>query len=98
MPWGTRGIVSLREEFVQLAMKPDSNISALCRGFGVSRKTGYKWLELADIPRATGSPLQDQSRRPHTSPAKTPAEIEAQLVQLRHKHPAWGGRKLKRAL
>lgn len=96
MPWGTRGIVSLREEFVQLAIKPDSNISSLCRGFKISRKTGYKWL--ARAAGLTGTPLQNQSRRPHSSPARTAAQIEQRVVELRRERPYWGGRKLRRVL
>lgn len=90
--------MSLREEFVQLAMKPDSNISSLCRRFEISRKTGYKWLERAAMPLTSSSPLQNQSRRPRSSPTQTPAPIEERVVQLRQERPAWGGRKLKRVL
>ena len=36
--------MKVRHEFVLKALEPDANISALCREYGVSRKTGYKWL------------------------------------------------------
>ncbi|HEY9132867.1 MAG TPA: IS481 family transposase, partial [Dyella sp.] len=42
MPWNTRNLMSLRSEFVALARQADANISALCRSYGISRKTGYK--------------------------------------------------------
>jgi len=45
MPWREATAMSLRLEFVQLAMKDGANISQLCRDFGISRKTGYKWLQ-----------------------------------------------------
>lgn len=79
-----------REEFVRLARKPDSNVSELCRRFGISRKTGYKWLQRED--------LEDRSRRPKSSPTKMPDEREALVVALRAQHPAWGGRKLSHVL
>ena len=80
----------LREEFVGLARQADANISELSRRFGISRKTGYKWL---------GRPeLTDQSRRPQHSPTKTAPALEANVVELRHKHPAWGGRKIAQVL
>ena len=36
--------MDLRLEFVMLARQPGANVAALCRRFGISRKTGYKWL------------------------------------------------------
>ena len=77
-------------------MKPEVNMSALCREYGVSRKTGYKWLARY---RKDGLPgLQERSRRPHHSPNQTTAEVEQVIVQAREQHPVWGGRKLKRWL
>ena len=40
MPWNERNRMSLRREFVLLARQPGANISALCRGVSISRKTG----------------------------------------------------------
>lgn len=45
MPWREATAMSLRLEFVQLATKDGASISRLCRDFGISRKTGYKWLQ-----------------------------------------------------
>ena len=44
MPWKVREVMTLRKEFIQLATQPDRNIRELCRRFGISPKTGYKWL------------------------------------------------------
>ena len=44
MPWNEVTLMSLRFEFIHLALSPDNNFSMLCRRFGISRKTGYKWL------------------------------------------------------
>jgi transposase InsO family protein len=94
MPWEARDALSLREEFVLLAQQPDRNMAQLCERFRISRKTGYKWLARL----ASDGALQDRSRRPRSSPAKTCAEIEAAVAALRRQHPAWGGRKLRRVL
>lgn len=83
-----------RIEFLRLAGLEGSNISALCRRFGISRKTGYKWLGRA----ADGEAVSDRSRRPLGSPHRTGAEIEAHVVALRQDHASWGGRKLRRCL
>jgi transposase InsO family protein len=71
-------------------------MSELCRRFGISRKTGYKWLGRVKGAGAAG--LADRSRRPRRSPGRTAAVMEAQVVELRGAHPAWGGRKLRRRL
>ncbi|MGQ9689076.1 MAG: helix-turn-helix domain-containing protein [Desulfobaccales bacterium] len=36
--------MSEKQEFISLALRPDSNIARLCRYFQISRKTAYKWL------------------------------------------------------
>ena len=73
MVWTEKTTVSLREEFVHLARQEGANKRALCRQFGISPKTGYKWLARAqEVPRAGAeSPLKDRSRRPLASPARS---------------------------
>jgi transposase InsO family protein len=85
--------MALRAEFVALARTEGANVATLCRRFGISRKTGYKWLARHAAEGMLG--LADQSRRPHGSPARTSARIEALLVRARQAHPAWGARKLR---
>ena len=45
MPWKEVSTMDLREEFVMLASHETANHSTLCARFGISRKTGYKWLD-----------------------------------------------------
>jgi transposase InsO family protein len=96
MPWKVRDAMSLRAELVSLMQQEGANVSALARGFGVSRTTAYTWAQRAQ--RGQGAALADRSRRPATSPWKTAAAVEARVVALRGEHPAWGGRKLRRRL
>jgi len=92
MPWKEVSTVSLRSDFIALAQQQGANVALLARRFGISRKTAYKWLGRT---RGGGpDPLADRSRRPHTCPARTPAPLEQLVLQLRDRHPAWGGRKL----
>ena len=95
MPWKEATAMSLRVEFVQLAMKDGANISQLCRDFGISRKTGYKWVMRFQESGGDPSSLADRSRRPHRSPGRTPAAVEQAVLQVRQEHPAWGGRKIR---
>jgi len=90
MPWSEVTVQENREEFVRLARQADANVSELCRRYGISRKTGYKWLARDDF--------DDRSRRPHASPSRTSARVEDKVVALRAKHPAWGGRKIAHVL
>ena len=94
MPWKEVSIVSERKEFVTLALSADNaNVRELCRRFGVSPPTAYKWLRryLSD----GDSGLADLSRRPRHSPGRTSPEVERAVLELRDGHPAWGARKLR---
>ena len=96
MPFMECSIVSQREEFCRLALTSGIGVRGLCRRFGIGPTTAYKWLARY---RASGlEGLADRSRRPRVSPSRTPAELEARVVELRQAHPVWGGRKLRRLL
>jgi len=92
MPWKKVSVGSQRAEFVALAGAGGANIRALCRSFGISPTTGYKWLARSE--GAGAASLQDRSRRPHRSPRKTDSELEAAVLSVRDHHPSWGGRKI----
>lgn len=92
MPWKEATKMELKKEFVMLAEQPNANMSQLCRRFGISRPTGYKWLARYQAEGLRG--LAERSRRPHTSPNKTPAHIEQLVKNARQDDPGWGGRKL----
>lgn len=96
MPWNTRDAMSLKEEFVALAQQPGSNIRELCRRFGISAPTAYKWLKRYEMQGVDG--LQEKSRRPLTSPQLTPPALEAEVLKLRKDQPAWGGRTISTML
>src|SRR3954471_6704422 len=96
MPWNEVSAMSLRHEFVVLATAPGANVRQLCRRFGISPKTAYKWIARF---HSGGTPaLADRSRRPHKSPDATTPEVENTILRLRDQHPAWGARKLRRRL
>jgi len=93
MPWECRTVEDQRREFAQAAMYCN-NFSALCREFGIDRHTGYKWKERY----ATQQPLTDRSRRPHTSPSKTPEEVELLILAVRADNPGWGAKTIHKVL
>jgi putative transposase len=92
MPWKEMCTMGIREEFVLRALSPDANVAALSREYGVSRKTGYKWLERY---REGGFlALDDASRRPHESPLKASGDVVARVVSIRTAHSRWGAKKI----
>ncbi len=97
MPWREVTRVSLRREFVEMALQTGSNRRELCRRFGIAPKTGYKWLARYTHEGVGG--LEDRSRRPRHSPARTVAPVEQRVIQLRQEaRNCWGGRKLAHLL
>ena len=70
MPWESKTVEELRKEFI-LAAKENVNFSALCREFGITRKTGYKWVERY----SDGLSLSDKSRKPFKVANRTPENI-----------------------
>ena len=94
MSWETKTVMEQRKQFVLAASAEDANISELCREYGISRKTGHKWINRSEL----GLPLCDQSRRPHRQPSKTADNIEQKIIQLRLQHPTWGGKTIRAVL
>lgn len=94
MPWKEETVEQQRTNFIILANEECCNFSALCREFGITRRTGYKWLERY----RQGESLSDQSRAPCYRPRQTPAEVEELILTVRHNHPTWGPRKILRHL
>jgi transposase InsO family protein len=96
MPWQEVSAMDQRCEFVRLAKQDGANRRELCRRYGISPETGYKWLARWAAGGATA--LADRSRRPQHSPARTGEALESHILQLRDAHPAWGARKIARCL
>ncbi len=84
--------VDLRKEFVQQAIVSDVSFTELCVRYGVSRKTGYKWLARYRARGLNG--LDNLSKEPHGQPVQLGPEIVAKIVALKREYPVWGARKL----
>jgi putative transposase len=92
MPWKERRKMSLKMEFVEKASRPGARVSELCREYGVSRETGYKWLNR--FKREGYEGLEEQSRAPHSSPLMKAEELVQAVLMAREAHPRWGPKKL----
>ena len=85
-----------RLAFIADHRRGELGMSALCRAYAISRKTGYKLLARYRGEGPTG--LADRSRAPHHHPQAIPADVQTSVVTLRTAHPHWGPRKLRARL
>jgi transposase InsO family protein len=85
-----------RTKFVLMYEHEAWSVSDLCEMFGVSRKTGYKWLDR--YARAGMAGLLEMSRAPHRHPNAVAPEIEAAIVQLKQERMKRGPKKLLQLL
>ncbi len=81
-----------KTEFVLKALNTD-NFRRLCRDYGISAKTGYKWKERFMAQGLGG--LADESRRPQSSPEALSEEETCAIIRLKARHPHWGPAKLR---
>ena len=96
MPWRETCAMTERLRFVALFEEGSSTMAALCREFGISRKTGYQLLARYAAEGDVG--LQDRSHAAHHHPHAVSEMVEEQIVALRARHPTWGARKLRARL
>src|SRR5215203_935570 len=95
MPWKECHVVDERVRFVARLLDGEK-MAALCREFGISRKTGYKVFERFKDHGAEA--FTDRSRRPYRQAGQLPAVIEAQIVGLKREYPSWGAPKIRERL
>jgi putative transposase len=92
MPWQETCAMTERMRFVLAVQSGTETVAEWCRRFGISRKTGYKWLARFEAEGAEG--LGDRARAPRCCPhALSDAQREA-AVALRQQHHTWGPKKI----
>jgi putative transposase len=92
MPWRDTSPMDQRTQFIADHLRDSLSITELCALYGVSRKTGYKWIDR--YLRHGPAGLEERSRRPQHSPRHTSEEIVTAILDARRRHPRWGGKKL----
>ena len=96
MPWKKSLVSEERAQFVLTAKSESESFVSMCGRFGISRKTGYKWLQR--YRRGGLKALADMSRRPHHRGKMHHIAWRMRLRALRQEHPRWGAKKLRRLL
>ena len=83
MPWKEYTMEKSRMEFLQEALTCEKSFKEICQDYGISRKTGYKWVDRYK----SGEDLTNLSTRPLKSPNKISPEMENLIKSIREKHP-----------
>lgn len=96
MAWKQTCAVEERFRFIEDYRSEHWTVADLCRRYGVSRETGYKWLERYEAEGWAG--LQDRSRAPERHPNEVIAEVAEAVLEMRRDHAHWGAAKLRARL
>jgi transposase InsO family protein len=96
MPWEEVTVMGQKKDFIEQYLAKNCSMTALCKRFSISRKTGYQLINRYE--ELGLSSLEPISRKPHFSPHKTSIEIENIVLTLRDKHPRWGSVKIRAIL
>jgi putative transposase len=92
MPWSQTSPMDQRTQFIADYLRETLSTTELCDLYGISRKTGYKWIDRYLHQGPAG--LDERSRRPWHSPNTTSPEIVEAFLEVRRRHPSWGGKKI----
>jgi len=82
-----------RIRFIGMYLSQEWSLASLCRHYGITRRTGYKWLVRYFEEGPPG--LVDHSRAPYNHGQSISEEMVAAVLAARYKHPHWGARKLR---
>lgn len=93
MPWKETRPMEERLKFLSMYLAGEWSLAELCREFGVSRKTGYKWLRRYGGEGIDG--LKERSPASHRHPNAVSSEVESLIVKARNRYPRWGPKKLR---
>jgi putative transposase len=92
MPWKIQSPVGERWRLVRALLRNEQSVKQLCRVFGISRKTAYKWK--ARFMAQGRQALNDRSRRPRHNPRRWKGHWVRRIRRLRQKHSSWGPKKI----
>ena len=92
MPWRECNRMDERLRCVARLLDGEK-MAAMCREFGISRKTGYKIFNRYKDAGIRG--LEDRARSPYRHPNKTPFQVEKAILQIKREHKTWGAPKIR---
>lgn len=92
MSWKESNRMNERLKFIVRLLEGES-MTDLCKEFGVSRKTGYKFKERYESCGIDG--VKDLSKIPLNHPLKTPYFVESLILNTKDEFKTWGAPKIK---
>lgn len=92
MSWRVTKVEEQRKDFIIKASTGEVSITELCKEYQISRKTGYKWINR--YRQCGDEGLLDKSRKPLIQPRKTSERLEQQILEVKHRYPTWGPKKV----
>lgn len=92
MPWKEADLMNVKYEFVLKTFNRDKTFTELCRDYGISTKTGYKWKQR--FIEGGFPALEELSRRPRKCGNRMPEEVSVELIRIKNLHPKWGASKI----
>ena len=81
MPWSQLSPMDQKTQFIADYLRRSLSLTELCEHYGISRRTGYKWIERYEHGGLAS--LAERSRRPHVCPTQTPEEVVQALTEAR---------------
>jgi len=96
MPWKDVRPMDEKILFIADYLRQVDSFSRLCERFGVSRKTGYKWIER--YGQGGAEALEERSRQRHTQATQTPYAVQQAVLQLREHRDTPGPKKIQAML
>lgn len=93
MPWRESSPMSQRLEFIQACLDRTEHIVRICDRFGISEKTGQKWLKR--FKEGGFAALEDRSHAPKTHKGRITPEVRGRLIALKKKYPLYGPETLR---
>lgn len=93
MPWTETRIMDARIKFISEVLEGNYTMAQLCRAYGISRKTGYKWLSRYQFEGPSG--LTDRSRAPHNHPYAISEDVKHAVLSIKRRFGHWGPAKIR---
>ena len=96
MAWKNVLPMDERARFVLEVERREMSVAELCRRYGVSRKTGYKWIKRYQNSGLEG--IKQRSSRPLSCPHRTSPKWEERIINEKLRHLSWGAKKIRQIL
>jgi len=89
-------MAELRFEVLFEPARTEETVADVCRRYGICRDTYYRYRRRYLTEGIEG--LEHRPRKPKTSPAQIPTDVELRIVEMRTTHPRWGARRIRAEL